>query len=112
MVNFILSIHYGVWLVVSALFFATGEFLSKKFALGPTWTTFVFILMVYLLGVLAWLPAIVQKNRLSIVGTIWSVLSLLATVLIGTVLFREKLGILGVVGVVTAVISVVLLSMA
>ncbi len=82
MKNF-LSINYIYWLVLSALFFAFGEFLSKKFALSPKITLVFLIILVYSLGTLAWLPAILQKNQLSIVGTIWSVMSLLATVLIG-----------------------------
>ncbi len=108
--KFILSINYFYWLIISALFFAAGEFLSKKFALEPKWTSVAFVLIAYMLGILSWLPAILQKNQLSIVGVIWSVLSLLATVLIGVFIFSEKLSVLGVIGVVTAFISIVLLS--
>ncbi len=92
------SVNYIVWLIVSALFFAAGEFLSKKFALNPKFLSVIIILVVYSLGVLAWLPAILQMNKLSIVGTIWSVLSLLATVLIGVLIFNEKLSTVGIFG--------------
>jgi multidrug transporter EmrE-like cation transporter len=109
MKNF-LSINYIYWLVLSALFFAFGEFLSKKFALSPKITLVFFIILVYSLGTLAWLPAILQKNQLSIVGTIWSVMSLLATVLIGVLIFGEKLNMTGIFGILTAIISIILLS--
>jgi len=64
-----------------------------------------------LLGVLAWLPAIMQKNQLSIVGAIWSVMSLLATVLIGLLIFGEKLNVIGIIGVVAVMVAVALLSL-
>ncbi|OGF31190.1 hypothetical protein A3H09_02420 [Candidatus Falkowbacteria bacterium RIFCSPLOWO2_12_FULL_45_13] len=63
------------------------------------------------MGVLAWLPAIMQKNQLSIVGAIWSVMSLLATVLIGLLIFGEKLNVIGIIGVVAVMVAVALLSL-
>ena len=108
--KFLLSINYIVWLVVSAIFFAVGEFLSKEFALSPKIFYVVLILVIYSLGVLEWLPAILERNSLSIVGTLWSVLSLLATILIGVLIFKEKLSIAGIIGIIFAVIAIVLLS--
>jgi multidrug transporter EmrE-like cation transporter len=106
----LLSINYFVWLIVSALFFAMGEFLSKKFALEPKGFWVLLILASYTFGTLAWLPAILQKNQLSIVGTIWSVLSLLATILIGVLLFNEKISLTSGLGIFAALIAIVLLS--
>ncbi len=106
----LLSINYLYWLVLSALFFAVGEFWSKKFAMNPKLSYVILVVIIYSLGTLAWLPAILQKNSLSIAGTIWSVLSLFATVLIGVLIFGEKLTIIGVAGMITAVIAIVLLS--
>jgi len=103
------SINYIIWLIASALFFAVGEFLSKKFALNPKFSYIAYILIFYSLGVLAWLPAILQKNQLSIVGTMWSVLSLLTTVLIGILIFNEKINTTGIVGIIFAFIAIVLL---
>lgn len=102
--------HYIFWLILSALFFAIGEFLSKKFALNPRIAYVVSILFVYSLGTLAWLPAILQKNQLSIVGTMWSVLSLLATILIGVLIFSEKLNAIGIIGIILAFASIILLA--
>lgn len=108
--KFLLSINYIFWLLLSALFFATGEFFSKKFALAPKMTLVFLVLCAYTLGTLAWLPAILQKNQLSIVGVLWSVLSLLATVLIGVLLFGEKLSTAGWFGIFFGALSIVLLS--
>ncbi|MFA5021925.1 MAG: hypothetical protein WC508_02525 [Patescibacteria group bacterium] len=108
--NSILSINYIIWLIISAIFFAVGEFLSKKFALNPSLTYVVCIVVVYAFGTLAWLPAILQRNQLSTVGVMWSVLSLLTTVLIGTIIFSEKLSLVGLLGIIFAFIAVILLS--
>jgi len=101
-----------VWLIISAVFFAFGEFFSKKFALTPSLFYVITVVVIYSLGVLAWLPAILQKNQLSIVGSIWSVLSLMATVLIGVLIFREKLNTIGIIGIILAAIAIALLSIA
>lgn len=108
----LLMIPYVIWLIISALFFAGGEFLSKKFALNPSTQYVLLIVVMYTLGTLAWLPAILQKNQLSIVGAIWSVMSLLATVLIGIIIFHEHLSIVGVLGIIFAIIAILLLSYA
>ncbi len=110
--NLILSIPALAWLVLSALFFAFGEFLSKKFVLAPSGSYIILIIFIYSLGTLSWLPAILQKNQLSIVGAIWSVLSLLATILIGTLIFNEHLTTTGIIGIIFAIIAVFLLSIA
>lgn len=108
--KFLLSIHYIVWLVISALFFAAGEFLSKKFALNPKASLVVLMLVIYSMGTLAWLPAIMQRNQLSIVGVMWSVLTVVATILIGVMIFNEKLGTVSIIGIIFGMISVALLS--
>ena len=105
-----LSINYIIWLIVSSLFFAAGEFLSKKFALNPNFILVIIIILVYSISVLLWLPAILQRNQLSVVGTMWSVLSLLITVLIGVLIFREKLSLVGSIGIIFAFMAIILLS--
>jgi len=110
--NLINGIPAIIWLVISALFFAFGEFLSKKFALAPSFNYVVLVVVIYAFGTLAWLPAILQKNQLSIVGAIWSVLSLMATVLIGVLIFGEKLNMVGILGIIFAAIAIALLSIA
>jgi len=106
------SIPYMFWLIPSALFFAWGEFLSKKFALQPTVAIVIFIIIVESVSVLFWLPAILQNNSLSIVGTMWSVSSLALTVLVGLLLFNEQLSVMSVLGIFFAFIAVSCLSLA
>ena len=110
--NIILSIPTIVWLIISALFFALGEYLSKKFAISPSWYFLISVVIIDAIGTLAWLPAILETNKLSIVGAIWSVLSLLLTVLIGIAIFHEHLNTVGIFGIIFAFISIILLSIA
>ena len=107
--KFLLSINYIFWLILSALFFAAGEFWSKKFALSPRFSYVILIVAIYSLGTLAWLPAILQKNSLIIAGAIWTILSLSTTILIGLYIFGEKLSLTGIAGIVVAFIAIILL---
>jgi len=104
-------VNYIIWLILSSLFFATGEFLSKKFALNPSVVLIILIVIAYSISVLLWLPAIMQRNQLSITGTMWSVLSLLITVLLGILIFSEKLSAAGLAGIFAAFIAIILLSL-
>ncbi len=103
-------IPYWVWISLSAIFFGIGEFLSKKFAMNPGWALFSIFILVDILSAVAWLPAIFEKNQLSITGVIWSIVSLMATVAIGVLAFNEELTLTQCIGLATGLVSVVLLS--
>jgi len=99
------------WLVLSGLFFAAGEFFSKRFALVPGVGLFLLIILVDVLSVTAWLPAIFERSQLSVTGVIWSVISLMLTVVIGVLFFQERLTLLQSLGLLAGFVSVVLLSL-
>ena len=100
-----------IWLAISALFFAAGEYLSKKFSLEPGWMLTAIIVATYAGGTLTWLPAIYDKKTLAITGVIWLLFGLIATVGIGTVLFKEHLTVLQWVGIALAAAAVALLGL-
>jgi multidrug transporter EmrE-like cation transporter len=110
--NIVNAMPAFIWLIVSGIFFAAGEFLSKKFALEPSWVYLSFTLFAYIVSVLLWFPALIQKNQLSTTGVLWSVISLLMTVLIGLLIFGEKPNLIGVIGIIVAFVAVFLLSIA
>ena len=110
LVNLVMSLPAFFWLALSAAFFGVGEYLSKKFAIRPDWMGLLLVCAAYLLGTLAWLPAIVRTNQLASTGTGWLLLSMIATVGIGLVVFHEKLNSLQVAGVVLAAIALILLN--
>jgi drug/metabolite transporter (DMT)-like permease len=98
------------WLTLSAAFFAVGEYFSKKFAIRPDGRGLLLVCVAYLLGTLAWLPAIVRTNQLASTGTGWLLLSVIATLGIGLGIFHEKLNSFQIAGVVLAAIALVLLN--
>ena len=104
-------IPFWIWITISAIFFAIGEFLSKKFALNPGWILFAAFIIIDIISATAWLPAIFERNQLSTTGVIWSIVSVAATVLIGILAFNEKLTLIQCIGLAFGVVSVVLLSL-
>ena len=108
--NFANRLPTLLWLVLSAAFFAVGEYLSKKFALRPDWRGLVLVCSMYLLGSLAWLPALIRTNQLAATGTAWLLLSMIATLGIGFGVFHEKLNSVQIAGVVLASMALVLLN--
>jgi|GEM_PF-746055 multidrug transporter EmrE-like cation transporter len=100
------------FLVASGIFFAFGEFLSKKFAQHPTLGIGASAIAVYAMGSLLWLPAIAQTNTLVITGTVWNVLAFVATAFIGTVLFSETLSPMAIGGIAFGLLSILFLSLA
>ncbi|HLC76147.1 MAG TPA: hypothetical protein VJB82_03485 [Candidatus Peribacterales bacterium] len=100
-----------VWLVLSGVFFAGGEYVSKKYILEPHWFLLVSLLCSYIIGALLWLPALMQQRDLSLTGTLWSVISLCMTVLIGVIIFHEHITWLRSVGIGFAVASIITLSL-
>lgn len=105
-----IKMNYIFWLILSSLFFVGGEFWSKKFALDPKISFVILVLITYGVADLLWLPAILQKNQLSIVGVMWSVMSLTLTLLMGVLIFKEHLSLTGILGIITAFVSIILLS--
>lgn len=98
------------WLLVSVMFFAVGEYFSKAWALHPSYKTALTLVTMYVLGTLAWLPAIYRGQIISVVGTIWSLMSLLMTLFVGVALYHESLSHIQMVGIGLAFIAIILLS--
>jgi multidrug transporter EmrE-like cation transporter len=101
---------YLFWLFGSIIPFAVGEFLSKKFSLDPNPYLAFGVVLSYACGSALWLPAICQRQSLTIAGTIWAVLSVLATITVGTVVFGEHIGMCGKIGVLFALTAIILLN--
>jgi drug/metabolite transporter (DMT)-like permease len=106
-----LKIPAAGWLFLSALFFALGEYLSKLWGENPSLRLTAMVVGVYALGTLSWLPALLHRNELAIMGTAWLLLATVATVVIGFFVFGETLTILQWLGIGLALIALVLLSL-
>jgi len=99
-----------IWLILSGIFFAGGEFLSKSYVLNPRVSVLALLVISYIVGVLLWLPALKQQPDLSVTGTLWSVITLLVTVALGVVVFGESLSFSKILGISFAIAAVTLLT--
>lgn len=104
------SLPTSLWLLLSAAFFAVGEYLSKKFAVRPDWKSMLQVCSMYLLGTLAWLPAILRTNQLAATGTAWLLLSMAATLGIGFGIFHERVNSVQIAGIALAALALILLN--
>lgn len=107
--RFLLFVPAYGWLLISTACFACGEYLSKKWGMSPSWKMTLAVLLPYMLGTLAWLPSLLHKNSLSVMGIAWSLMSVMATLGIAFFIFNEKLSALNAAGLVLALAALVLL---
>ncbi len=110
MIKFLVVFPPFVWLMLSASFYAGGEYFSKLWAINPTVGTSVQVVMCYSFAALTWLPALLHKNEITIMGASWLLLATVVTVIIGFFVFSESLTYLHWVGVGLACTAMVLLS--
>ena len=104
------SLHPLIWLTLSAIFFAVGEYLSKSYVLSPRTSVLLLLVSMYAVGALLWIPALKQKPDLAITGTLWSVITLLFTIAIGVFIFGETISLLQKIGIALAIGALLLLS--
>lgn len=98
------------WILISVLFNAFGEFASKTWANSPTWWELALVVGAYALSGLFWLPALYLHNNLALLGTLWFVVAIVLTVLIGTLFFHEQLTITQWFGIGFALVAILLLT--
>ena len=98
------------WLLISILFYAVGEYISKTWANSPSTSELWAVIAASAMSAFFWLPALFTKNHLAIVGTTWIVLATITTIILGVVFFGEKLSALQWMGVALALTSLVILS--
>lgn len=109
--SIVLAVPAWTWLFISALFFAGGEFLSKKWAMHPSTLGLCLTMGSYACSSLLWLPALFHKNELAVMGTGWLLLATVATVLIGFFVFSEALSAKQMVGLSLSAAALVMLSL-
>lgn len=109
MVNIFLVIPAIVWLLISVVLYGFGEYFSKLWAMKPNINTTLIIVGVSVLSLLAWLPALLHRNQISIMGTIWLLLATMATVFVGVVLFHEKITPIEWAGIIMALMALAFL---
>lgn len=67
------------------------------------------VVAIYSLSTFTWLPVLLHKNQIALMGTLWLVLATVATVGIGTLVFGETLSAMQWVGVALTLVALILL---
>ena len=96
--------------MLSAFFYAGGEYFSKLWDMNPTVGTSLQVVICYSMAALTWLPALQDKNEITIMGASWLLLATFAGVIIEFFVFNESLTFVHWVGVGLACTAPVLLS--
>ena len=99
-----------LWLLVAMVFYAIGEYSSKKYANTAAINFAVVAMVGYTINALCFLPAISKMNSLTVLGTIWNLGYVFVTLFIGLCLFREPLTTTQMIGLIFGVISIILLT--
>lgn len=98
------------WLSFSVAFYAVGEYISKTWANSPTTTEVLCVMAASAISALLWLPALFSHNHLASMGTSWLVLATATTVILGVLVFGERLSAIQWTGVIFAIAAFILLS--
>jgi multidrug transporter EmrE-like cation transporter len=108
--KFLLLIPAVVWLIISALFNAAGDYFSKHWAYKPTLILVVAVMLSYALSAITWLPALLHKNNIAIMGTLWFLFGTVAVIIIGVLVFGEALTLNHWIGILLALTAFVFLA--
>ena len=109
--QYLTSIPAFAWLLISAIFYAMGEYASKIWGMKPDIPLVIFVAIVSTISAITWLPALLHKNQLSVMGTIWLIMATAATLSIGVLVFGEEMTFTKTVGVALAVVSMILINL-
>lgn len=108
--KFLLLIPAVAWLIISALFNASGDYFSKFWANKPSVVLIIAVMLSYVLSSITWLPALLHKNHISTMGTLWFLFATVAVVIIGIFVFKETLTINHWIGLMFALAAFVFLT--
>ncbi len=98
------------WLFCSAVFYGIGEYFSKKWGIAPSLLLTMCVVMAYAACALCWLPVLLHKNSIALMGSMWLLFAMISTITVGVIIFHETLSSYQIVGVILAVAALVLLS--
>jgi len=98
-----------VWFILSAICYAAGELLSKKWASNQFSLGYLLIPFTYAVGTVFWLQTMLIQNKLIVNSIVYLILAAIATASIGLA-FGERLPFHSIVGLVLGVVAVILLT--
>ena len=105
-----ISFTSWLWLLGSIASYSLGEFFSKKIAEKFSTTNLILVVIFYAGSGLFWIPAMIQRNSLIVLGFIWTILACISTIAIGLGM-GETLNTPQTIGVILGIIGLLLMSM-
>ena len=107
----LLIIPAVVWLIFSGLLDGYSEYISKLSVSRRDPRLVLFVGVTSGISSILWLPALLHKNQISIMGTAWILITTLTTLVLAIFVFRERISFTQAFGIVLAIISVILLGL-
>ena len=95
---------------IAMIFYSCGEILSKYWGEKQSIILAISINIFYSLGVICWLYIMAKKNQLALMSSIWQILTTIATLFIGLIIFHEKLTNLQYAGVGLMILGIIALA--
>ena len=99
-----------LWIIASTLFYAYGEYFSKKYSNTHEFQYVIYAMIMYGCGTPLWLMAIKAKNHLVITSTTWTILALFFTYTIGFIIFKERISLINSIGLGFGIVGIILLN--
>lgn len=99
------------WMCVSMFFYTVAEIGSKQFANQPRVWLYLAVPLCYATGTaLGWLPAMLRQNELAVLSTIWAIVAIATSVMIGGGLYAEEITLRQWLGLGLSILAVFLLA--
>lgn len=103
------SVPFWAWIVVAVVFYVLSEYWSKLWSVRGTSLLAVLVYVGYGMTTLAWLGLMSHRSQLVVMSLSWQVCGALIAVLVGAVIFSEKLSVWQWCGVALGIVSTALL---
>ena len=99
------------FLIFSAVVQSVGDYLSEHWTLHFSWWALLGVFFTYNLATVGWLSLLKCQGKLSTTNALWSLVSVVISLIIGVVAFHETLSVTQWIGIGFALISMVLLKL-
>ena len=103
-----LKIIFFMLIALAVLLEVAGDILFKKWSIGNKNILLVLGLIIYFIGTIFWAFSL-KYEFLSKAISIFTILNLVIVVLVGVLLFNEKLSVTNEIGIILGVISIILI---
>jgi len=99
------------WIILSCVFYAGGEYVSKLWSLNPiNYWLLIGAASLYIITTMFWFPTLLINNKLSQVGLIWVIFETISLLIVGVLVFGERLTTTQWIGAALTTVALILIS--